>query len=127
MEKKMYFKINLRIASNEGLFYVSDGKISISQIKREFQGYVAFDYITGIYKKEILQIELCRYDPEFGVSYNMYQSDNIDDFTLPGRFYLMNVDKEGEVLELEIIEKFTEKINIFESNLKEAQEKCGFL
>ena len=125
MEKKRYFKINLRIASNEGVNYVSDGKISI--LNNEIQGYATFDYITGIYKKRFLQIELCKYDPEFGISYNMYKNNSIDDFTLPGKFYLMNVNEEEEVIELEVTEKFNEKINIFESNLVEAKEKCGFL
>lgn len=125
MEKKRYFKINLRIAANEGLIYVSDGQMSI--LNNEFQGYVTFDCFAGIYKKKILQIELYKYDPEFGVSYSMYQNNQINDFSLPGKFYLMNVDEEGKILELEIIETVTEKINIFESNLTEAKEKCGFL
>lgn len=124
MEKKRYFKFNLRITTNEGLIYVSDGQMSI--LNNEFQGYATFDYIAGIYKKRILHIELCRYDPELGVSYSMYQT-SITDFTLPGKYYLINVDEEGESIELEITESFSEKLNIFESNLLEAKEKCGFL
>lgn len=122
MNKKVYFKIKLRIASNKDVICVNEGKIFISNY--ELQGYATFDYITGIYKHGILNIELWNYDPEFGISFNLYQS-KIEDFTLPCKFNLIDVDDKNNTLELEFTERFTEKLNEFEKSFLEAKGRCG--
>ena len=122
MNRKVYFKIKLRIASNKDVICVNEGKIFVPN--NELQGYATLDYITVIYKNGILNIELCEYDPIFGISYNLYQCQ-IEDLTLPDKFNLINVDNPNNIWELEFTERFTEKIHEFEKGFLEAKERCG--
>lgn len=123
-KRKVYYKVEVRIyethIGREELRIFNDGYIIFED--DEFQGYLALDYIMGIFDKDesmlLIEIEdFENYEEEFTFS------NEADEIELPGKYILYsevpNDNKNSCVLEFISIEKNPLKQKEIEKTLQE--------
>ena len=116
MVKEMFYKIEFVIDN----YYWGDGVIELRD--NEFEGYIASDYISGVYQDGALALTLIEYDYFEDAAYISNFYGVVSDFELPGTFYVVcsgDDDFDDAYAKLEFCQKVSISKKYFENTLND--------